>query len=157
MGNVFNRRRSAPANRGKSLEAVVLASQGEAVRLVKFPQAARWVGARLQPIKGPVDYGGTVVADGRAIFFDAKECASKRTFSLHESHVPRHQKEFIWMMGSAGAVAGLLIEATELGQYFWLDWHHVFTEPGVKWESETMTALGDSKFAVPFKKIPGVL
>ena len=151
------RQQGSRGNRGKLLEAVVLASQGDAVRLVKFPQAARWVGPRLQPIKGPVDYGGTVVADGRAIFFDAKECQSKTSFSLHESHVPRHQKEFLWMMGEGGAVSGLLIEATGLQLYFWLDHTEIKSQPSVKWDDASLVRLGDSRFTIPFKKIPGVI
>ena len=67
--------------------------------------------------KGPVDYEGVILIEGvgRSVFFDAKQTTKKHRLSLHDSHVPKHQKAFLWEHAKFGAVSFLYI-ARVLGQ-----------------------------------------
>lgn len=146
--------------RGRGLEATVIASQRGVVRLVKLPTGCKWVGRKIIPMKGPVDYCGVVCATGRAIFFDAKESQNKTSFSLHPSHCPAHQIEFLRLMGINGAIAGLLIESKESERYFWLPFEKREYGPlygsTVRWTDPRLIDLGDSRMAIKFENIPGV-
>jgi penicillin-binding protein-related factor A (putative recombinase) len=151
----------SPANRGRSLETVIVASQGRYVTLDQHGQQARRIGGgQMVAVKGPVDFSGTVKGSGRSIRFDAKTCAQVTRFPIgNRDHFPEHQRQCLIRHGEAGAVAGLLVEATSLGMYLWLEWPAlVGTLPAsISWDDSRWVDLGPTTHAIRFNRIPGVI
>ena len=153
---------SSFANRGKSLESIVLASQLNVVCLDKIPTSSRIVRAGTETkslrLKSPPDFIGTVCGSGRAIVFDAKQCDEKR-FPL--SKIRPHQAEWIIRHGLAGAVAGVLIESTNNHHYWWLSWNSLDAitrarTPSIEFTDFEADCLGPSSRIIDFTRIPGV-
>jgi hypothetical protein len=89
-------------------------------------------------------------------------CDSRTSFPKlvgNRDHLPEHQRFHLIRHGEAGAVAGVLIWATAVGRYFWLDWHTLkglSDTPSIPWTFPTIVDLGSDKFNVDFAKVPGV-
>jgi hypothetical protein len=153
-------KRAMCAGRGHRLESTVIASQGGVILVDKMPTGGRFHRGAPQLIKGPVDYVGEVCGSGRAIMFDAKECALQNRFPVGDRNlVKEHQRLFLIRHGGAGAIAGLLVEAThtEVAAFYWLDWRELLkNEASIQWDDPRMTRLGSSKFSINFRMVPGV-
>jgi penicillin-binding protein-related factor A (putative recombinase) len=65
---------------------------------------------------GPVDYLG-ILADGRAVAFDAKSCAAA---SWSRSVIPDHQAALLTRWSEMGAVAGIALQMPT--SRWWLSW-----------------------------------
>jgi len=147
-------------NRGRSLETVIDASQRNVVCITKIPSGAKWIGPRkMVATKSPVDFMGVVCGTGRAIVFDAKTCNLARSFPVSNAdHFPEHQREFLIRHGRAGAIAGLLVESTRMGAYFWVNYHWlIVTSVGsYQWGDDVFDCLGPNSGPVLFECIPGV-
>jgi len=146
------------ANKGRNLETAIIASQRNLIRVEKMPLGFKYIaGGKTVPQRGPVDYVGTVVGSGRAITFDAKQCDQATRFPVgNDTHFPEHQRQFLIRQGEAGAIAGLLVEATheKVRQYLWLDWRHLLTrEASVKWDDPRWVRCGDTGLLVDFTGI----
>jgi penicillin-binding protein-related factor A (putative recombinase) len=149
------------SNRGRHLEKLIDLSNGRGVQLERMGLMVQYLpGGKSIVKKGPVDYGGTVIGSGRAIWFDAKMCESPTRFPLNnEDHLPRHQKDFLTRQGQAGAISGLLIEAShsDLGMIFWLPWQAVrsLADPSMTWEAVTHLGIdvGNSDAVIDWMKI----
>lgn len=157
--------RTIYANRGRGLESTVIASQRNIIQVEKTSAGMQWVRRGAQtiaiPIKGPVDFVGVVCGTGRAICFDAKQCALKGGFPIgNKKLIPKHQREYLIRQGNAGAIAGLLVEASHPSQqaFYWLGWRFVLHhECSVPWKADGVWVwLGDTKHAIKFENIPGV-
>lgn len=145
-----------PPTAGRGLEAAVVASQGGHIRVDKMPQAARRLPmGKLVAIKGPVDFIGTVVGSGRAIYFDAKVCHLATRFPIgNRDHVAAHQLAHVIRHGEAGALSGLLVEAVALGRFLWWDWTHVsYGDTSIPWTDSRWVDLGDNKHAIQFDRL----
>jgi hypothetical protein len=148
-------------NHGKCFESVIIASQRDLLRLDRVEQAAKRIGGgKMVPVRGPVDFVGTVCGYGRAIVLDAKMCDLAGRYPVgNRDHLPEHQRFYLIRHGEAGAIAGVLIWATAVGRYFWLDWHALKglrDTPSIPWNFPMLTDLGSDKFNVDFAKVPGV-
>lgn len=150
------------ANRGRSLETTVIASQCGVVALERMPTAARLIRGKWTPMKSPVDYIGTVCGTGRAIMFDAKQSALATRFKVGDrDHIPEHQRQFLLRQSYAGAIAGLLIEATDqrIRKYFWLHARYLganYNIPSIPWDHTWLVSLGPTTHNIDFRQIPGV-
>ena len=143
---------STKSNRGKSLESLVIASQGT-VTLTKISAAQKWLGeGKTTAQRQFVDFVGCVNGSGRMICFDCKQWDEKK---CRLDQVKPFQRELLRRYQIAGAIAGLLIESTRLGRLYWFAEYPWF-QP-IEWESQFLTDLGPSNRAVDFAKVPGVL
>lgn len=107
---------------GKSLELVV-ANGGGVIEWTRVPNGVKYVrGGDTVPTKSPVDFIGTVIGTGRAVFCDAKRCSQKTGYNAQRDHLKPHQISELVRHGRAGAIAGLLIESTAEGAFYWLGW-----------------------------------
>lgn len=161
------------SNSGKSLESAVLASQLNTLFVVKIPHGMRYTGggekvniagkdrwwARTVAVKSPCDFMGCIIATGQAIAFDAKASALKKGFRIdHDDHFPPHQRKFLTAIGMRGAVAGALVEATEIGEFLWLDAEY-FTPAGghpwpvMPWDAPQWIRLGPTTHAIQFRRL----
>lgn len=160
------------AHKGRGLETVVIHSQRHVLRLEQIQQAAkkirdpadsrRWVTI---PVKGPCDFVGEFRVDpwkGRAVWFDAKTCADPHRFPLAEWARKRPNQKFCLLHhGEAGAVAGLLVEATKWkgGRFLWLGWEFIDvlpTTPSLRFDDRAWVDLGDSLHLIKFENLlPG--
>jgi penicillin-binding protein-related factor A (putative recombinase) len=148
--------------KGSSLEAIVLASQGNVIAVTKMMAGARFIGkGRFIHQKGVVDFVGTVCGSGRAICFDAKQCDVKGRYPVgNRDHLASHQVDYLIRQGRAGAVSGLIVEATHasLAAFFWCDWDVlVANEPSMKWDDPRLLRLGSNRRAINFAMVPGVV
>lgn len=112
-------------------------------------------GPKLVLTKIPCDFVGSIEG-GRAIFFDAKVSGNDTGFSLHDNHVPRHQREFLAGQGRMGALSGLLIEATspQIGRWYWMSWERlVTTSKSVSWDDSFLVDLGSRAKLVQFSTL----
>jgi hypothetical protein len=148
------------ANRGRSLETAIVTSQARTIVLDHHGQEAkRLPGGRMVAKRGPVDFTGTVCANGLSIRFDAKKCDLVHRFPIGNlDHFPAHQRVSLIRHGEAGAIAGLLVEATALGEFRWLGWRAIaaITAPSLPWADERWVVLGPTTHAIRFERIPGV-
>jgi penicillin-binding protein-related factor A (putative recombinase) len=148
------------ANRGRGLEAVVIASQMSVIAIEKMPTGAKYIGGEWRPIASPVDYVGTVCGRGLAIVFDAKQCLLSVSFNVgNRDHFPEHQRQFLMRQRDAGAIAGVLVEAThpKVAAYFWLDAIHLRQQiPSIRWDDPMFVRLGPSNRIINFRNVPGV-
>lgn len=91
--------------------------------------------------------------------FDAKQCDLVKGFRVnHDEHFPQHQRDFIQRMGRAGAIAGVLVEATAISEFLWLDWEYLSPHkhcawPVVLWENPLWRRLGDTLHAIQFSRL----
>lgn len=140
------------ANRGKSLEAAVLASQSD-VLLAKVATGARFLpGGRAVACKTLPDFVGVVKRTGRLVAFDAKQCGNAKRFEITRSSVPPHQREHLTRWGAAGGLCGLLIERTAARTYHWLDWRMLVTPPpSYGWDE--ICVVGPSYMAVNWRAV----
>jgi hypothetical protein len=141
-------------NSGRGLESTVLASQAKGICVDKIPHGMRHIGGgRTVPVPGPVDFMGTLA--GRSLVFDAKQCARKTRFNLGDrTMVKPHQRERIIRHGEAGAIAGLLVEATAFGLYLWLDWRYLKHDvASIPWDDACWIELGDTAHAIRFDRL----
>lgn len=143
-----------PGYRGRPLETTVIASQGRFIRVRKMSAATRWLrGGKQIVMKGPVDYVGTVCKVGRSICFDAKMCDLAQSFPIgNREHFPAHQRDYLIEQGEAGAVAGLLIEATAIRKLLWLNWNHLRNDlrKSILWTDPNFFFLGDTLHTIRF-------
>lgn len=122
MSTKRTRKARKPGTSGKSLETAVAMPNGVIV-FTKIPNGVQFkTGGDFFYTKSPPDFAGTVVGSGRAVWLDAKRCGLVRAFNPSTSALKQHQVDALVRHGRAGAVAGLLIEATEWDTYYWLDW-----------------------------------
>lgn len=162
--------------KGRSLESTVIASQLGVICLAKIPNGVKYIGGenialptgknRWVPssvaTRSPCDYMGCTVGDGRALAFEAKQCALVKGFRVNdESTFPQHQRDFIQRMGRAGAIAGVLVEATEISEFLWLDWEYLSPHqhcpwPVVPWDSHCWRRLGPTTHAIQFGRLLAV-
>lgn len=142
------------ASRGKSLESLILASQGAYVVLEKVPNGVKTLaGGRVVRCKSIVDFMGTVTSSGRAIVFDAKQCDLKHRFPVgNADHVTPDQRATLIRHGKAGAIAGLLVNSTYWQLLYWLSWQQLQAgTPSMRWSE--LTTIGLSTHAVDFGKL----
>jgi penicillin-binding protein-related factor A (putative recombinase) len=143
------------SNRGRALEALVLASQGPGVAITQVPNGVRWLrGGNTCPTKSPVDFFVTV--NGRAVVFDTKRCAVASRFPVgNPDHVTPAQVAEVVRHGRAGAVAGLLVENVKAETLHWLDWQQVRSppplSPSLPWEH--LVVVGDVKHAIDWRRV----
>jgi hypothetical protein len=151
----------SPANRGKVLESTIVASVAGLIVLDHHGhEAKRLPGGRMVAKRGMVDFTGTIRPHGRGIRFDAKTCGLVRSFPIgNVDHFPRHQRDNLIRHGEAGAVAGLLVEATALGEFRWLGWQNIddIKTPSLAWDDVRWVVLGPTSHVIRFERIPGVL
>jgi hypothetical protein len=164
--------RSPHANRGRSLEITVLTSQRRDICVAKIPNGVRYIGGenlalpsgknrwvpRYIPAQSPCDFMGCVLRTGQAIAFETKKCALVRAFRVDSKEFPRHQREFLCRMGSAGAVAGAVVEAVAVGRFLWLDWRYFTPRSGTPWPTIPWTDpawfdLGPSTGLIQFSEL----
>lgn len=156
------------SNRGRALETTIIASQGRFIRVRKMTAGVIWKrsaaaklgGSPVIPIKGPVDYVGTVCGIGRSICFDGKMCKLANYFPVGKrDHFTPEQRDYLIEQGQAGAIAGLLIEATALKKFFWLAWDNLPPQhvSSIQWTDERLIYLGDTFHIIRFDRIPGVI
>lgn len=139
--------------RGKGLETTVIASQRGVIVLEKIFNTHKFIrGGKSVALRGPVDFVGSIVADGGAIWFDAKQCANPNRFAAARDHLPEHQRFLLIRHGNCGAVAGCLCEATHatLGKYFWLPWQ-LLTDSRISYPWNELIDLGPTKYLIDFK------
>lgn len=152
---------SARGYQGRGLETTIISSQRNVVCLEKIPTSMKFLpGGKQIPIKGPVDFIGEVRQTGRAIHFDAKQNGDRNGFYIHKYLEP-HQEAHLNRHGSAGAICGLLMEAThpDVAAFFWMDWRdvsRVWLSPQRRVDWSAMLRLGDNKHCVKFEMIAGV-
>ena len=147
------------ANRGRSLELAVAASTRDIMELVKVPNGQKYIaGGKTVPVKSPVDFMGVVRRTGQAICFDAKACSLVRSFHISNTHnVSPHQIEFLVRHGSAGAIAGLLVESKATERFLWLGWSHIAkANEAIRWIDSRWVDLGPTTHAIQLANIPGV-
>lgn len=143
---------SSHANRGRNLESVVMASQGNTVTLNKITAGQKWLrGGKTVAQMQFVDFTGCVNGSGRMLIFDAKQWGSPK---CRLDLVPPLQRGFLRRYQVAGAIAGLLIESTVHRKFFWFGEYPVF-EP-IGWDSPLLIELGPTTHGVSFERIPGV-
>lgn len=151
-----------PGRRGMALEAVVPPSQRGIIAVEKVQTASRRIrtpqGFQIVQTKSIVDWIGTVCGTGRAIFFDTKQGAIPTRLDVGPDHFPAHQRDFLIKMGQAGAVSGLLAEATDpsVAAYFWIDWTHLLEGSirSFRWDDPRLTPLGPRTHCIRFEAIP---
>jgi hypothetical protein len=139
--------------RGKSLEATVVASQRGVIIVEKIFNTHKFIrGGKQIPLRGPVDFIGTIIASGGAIWLDAKVCENPRLFVAARDHLPEHQRLLLIRHGEAGAVAGCLCEATHptLRKYFWLPWQ-LLTDSRVSYPWSELIDLGPTTHLIDFR------
>ena len=155
------------ANRGRSLEAVVIASQsdsrGPVLRLDKFPTSSKRIaGGKIIQLKSPVDFIGEVFGSGRAVHLDCKQCDSPNRFPIgNVDHFPAHQREWLIRHGTAGAIAGLVVEATHenQGKFYWMDWRAMhWNTASITWaefalDRGNLRCLGDNLHTIQFRRL----
>jgi hypothetical protein len=131
---------------GKVLEALILNSRsGYGVELEHVPNGVQFIGGgKTIPKKSPVDFGGSVVGTGRAVWLDAKECHKAGSFDASDDKLKRHQVDLLIRQGRAGAIAGLLIRCSTTERLHWLDWRLlVDRRPTYPWGE--LPDVGDAK------------
>lgn len=140
---------SSRSNRGRNLESLVIASQCGVVTLTKISAAQKWLkGGDTRAQKQFVDFVGCVNNSGRMICFDAKQWGDAK---CRLDKVTPFQREILRGYQSAGAIAGLLIESTKLGRFFWFNEYPYF-EP-IAWHSMFLGDIGPNTHAIDFGKI----
>lgn len=149
------------ANRGRSLEIAVIESQRNIIRIKKTEPGVKFLRGGKQVIrKGSVDFIGTVVASGRAIYFDAKQTAEPRGFEL--ALLKAHQTYELGLFHDAKAITGVLAECTApaIDAFFWIAFPLLSSamlrsERVIPWAHCRL--LGPSTHAINFRGIPGVV
>lgn len=139
--------------KGKGLESLALASQF-GVTLTQVPRAVRFLkrghgGApRAVSVPAPVDFfGAHLTSGGRLLVFDCKESREKYRLDTSEDHLPSHQRAELHRHGSAGAVAGLLVEHVPGLALYWCPWPLLYPpRPSIPYAE--MTALGSSQLVI---------
>jgi hypothetical protein len=143
--------------KGGGLEATVVASQRNIIRVDKMHAGARFArGGKAIPVHGPVDFVGEVCATGRSICFDCKETEEPTCFYL--KWLPEHQRQYLMRHGEARAIAGLVIEAKAARRFVWVPWR-CLTPSGlvsIRWDYAEVVDLGPTTHAIRFEAIPEV-
>ncbi len=148
---------STKTNRGRRLETAVLASQRTYIRVRKTSAGVKWLpGGRQVLQRGPVDFVGTICGTGGSICFEAKQTDDPIRFAF--DLIKRHQITDLVDQGSAGAVAGVLIESTAVRRYFWLPWHQLDAADrqhvrSLQWTDFRLVELGPTDLLIPFYKV----
>lgn len=155
------RRVLSAANRGRSLETAILASQrADLILLTKMPTSSKRIGGgKIIQLPSPVDFFGIHVPTGRMICFDAKQHANPN--GLPAGMLAAHQwNELIrygQTQGGPGAISGLLCESTALGRYYWCPWPILlwpgFVRKTFLWHE--MLDLGDTQHLPKWERLFG--
>lgn len=147
--NGSNTKSSSHANRGRNLESVILASQSNVVALTKITAGQKWLkGGKTVSQKQFVDFVGCVNLTGQMLCFDAKQWDDGK---CRLDLVPPFQRELLRRYQLAGAIAGLLIESTKLGRFFWFEEYPLFDPIG--WGSIFLKDIGPNTHGVSFAEI----
>jgi hypothetical protein len=149
-GTAKPRKARNPGSSGKSLELIV-SNGGGVIEWTKVPNGVQYLpGGKTIPKKSPVDFIGTVIGTGRAVFCDAKQDADKTAFDAKRDHLKPHQVAELIRHGRAGAISGLLIESTAHGRLHWLPWVRLVNwQPTYRWED--VLDLGPSNAAINWR------
>jgi hypothetical protein len=134
---------------GRSSELAARQALVRYVALLNIPRlGARVCRAGLLPTSVACDLCGTIVGTGRAFVCDVKHCLEPDRFSL-SNYVKPHQLTELNSQGSAGAVAGLLVEAAHPSRrcWYWIDWKQL-QGTGISW--------GDCQHLGPNTHLPQV-
>lgn len=142
---------------GRVTQAYLLTCIARHVRLLRLPDCGgsykrnRVSGSpELRHQKMPCDFAGTVRSGplrGTAFYADAKRCAIKTGFDVHNrSTVKPHQREELELQGDAGAIAGLIVEAThpEVAGVYWIDWRLLKERSRLAWSDPRVIRLGSN-------------
>jgi penicillin-binding protein-related factor A (putative recombinase) len=117
------KKRRAAGTSGKTLEAMILASQRNDVILHQVKLEAKHIGGgKIVGVKSACDFFGCVVGSGRMIVVDAKETANEHRFATNEKTLKSHQRKQLVDSGRAGAIAGLIVLVRPTGIICWCDW-----------------------------------
>lgn len=145
-------KRQSAINKGKPLESLIMASQGE-VLLTKVPQAARRIGGdRIVTTRSSCDFFGIHVPTKRMIIFDAKMSDNPNRLQTSADHLPDHQRQELIRYGESGAIAGLLCWRTDDDTLYWCRWQvSVKPQPSIPWEF--MCCIGSPKFAIRWDRL----
>lgn len=112
--------------------------------LLEIPRVGgKWVQGSIIPARVACDFVGAISDTGRMFVCDVKKCENECRFALA---LPEHQRRNLIAVGQAGAISGLLIDASAelLSLWYWLDWG-ILAVPGlrsVQWTDERLLCLG---------------
>ncbi len=124
---------------GPEFESLIQLSARSCPRLAieQLPRAgAQFIGpGKYIPKPVPCDFIGVIA--GMPLFFDAKSNQGENAFKdwNNPSVVKPHQREFLIRMGRAGAVSGILAEASDMARVYWMPWQVLLQlTPSFPWD-----------------------
>lgn len=147
---------------GALLESLVIASQRDAVRLVKVGNYAKRIrtprGYSLIEQPSEFDFVGAYVADGRFIAFDAKCVSDGASLRVNDEKIVKpHQVAALQMFADAGGIAGVLCECGRLRDVRWLPAWELRRETPVRWDDAAWIVLGPSTTLIDFNRLRGLV
>ncbi len=103
-------------------------------------------GGKMIHQKTACDFAGTVRENGRSFVCDFKVCGLPKVFYFKD-HLSEHQRIELINHGKAGAIAGLLIEATARREIRWASWQQIETD-------DLALAFDEMRFVGPSNTVP---